>query len=154
MRLTIACVGKPRGFAAEAAEEYLARIRRYAGAELVTVRPERDADRDPPVTQHREGERLLHAVPRGATLIALDTRGRTLTSEAFSRELRGLAEGGIRELAFVVGGPVGLSEEVRRRARFLLSLSAMTLPHELALVVLCEQIYRAFTISRGEPYHK
>jgi 23S rRNA (pseudouridine1915-N3)-methyltransferase len=154
MRLTIACVGRPRGFAAEAAELYLERIERYRPVRLVPVRSERDADREPAVCRRREGERLLGAIPAGGRLVALDARGQAFSSEAFAAFLRKNLEGGVRELAFAVGGPAGLSDEVRGRADLTLSLSALTMAHEVALVVLCEQLYRAFTILRGEPYHK
>lgn len=154
MTLTIACVGRPRGFAADGAREYLARIARYARVELKNVRPERDADANPALARRREGERLLAVVPKGAFVAALDPGGRTLSSEELAAAVRKLAEGGVRDIAFLVGGPVGLSEEVKARARLVLSLSRMTMAHEIALVVLCEQIYRAFTILRGEPYHK
>jgi 23S rRNA (pseudouridine1915-N3)-methyltransferase len=154
MRVTFACVGRPRGPAAEAADDYLRRIARYVPTQLVPVRAERDADRDPEVARRREGERLQDALPAGAFVVALDASGKSHTSESFARFLQDLLRRSVREVAFVVGGPVGLSGEVLARARAVLSLSAMTLPHELALVVLCEQVYRAFTITRGEPYHK
>jgi 23S rRNA (pseudouridine1915-N3)-methyltransferase len=154
VRLTIACVGRPRAYAAEAVQDYLDRIARFAPVRLVPVRAERDADRDPVVARRREGERLLGAIPKGATVVALDARGQSMTSEAFSTELCKLADQGTREVAFLVGGPVGLSEEVLQKSGRVLSLSAMTLAHEIALVVLCEQIYRALAIARGHPYHK
>jgi 23S rRNA (pseudouridine1915-N3)-methyltransferase len=154
MRLVIACVGRPRGFAAEATQQYLTRIERYQPIRLVPVRPERDGDRDPRVCRRREGERLLAAVPAAGRLWALDARGRTFSSEDFAALLRKSLEGGVRELVFAVGGPMGLADEVRTRAELVLSLSPLTLAHEVALVVLCEQIYRAFTILRGERYHK
>jgi 23S rRNA (pseudouridine1915-N3)-methyltransferase len=147
-------VGKPRGFSAQATEEYLGRIARFAPVRLEAVRPERDADGDPPVARRREGERLLAAVPQGASVVALDARGKTFSSEAFAAYLGDLADRGRREVVFLVGGAVGLEEGVRRRADLVLSLSPMTLAHEIALVVLCEQIYRAFTIRRGQAYHK
>lgn len=154
LRLTIACVGRPRGFAADAVSDYLKRLQRYGPARLVPVRAERDPDRDPLVARRREGERLLAARPSGSRLVALDVGGRTFSSEEFAARLGRLADQGVRDVTFVVGGPVGLADEVRAETDWLLSLSPMTLAHEVALVVLCEQLYRACTIQRGERYHK
>ena len=154
MRLTIACVGRPSGWAALASDDYLSRIRRYLPAEMTPARAERDADKEPLVAKKREGERLLGAVPRGAVIVALDPTGKQLDSPGLAKLLGKHQDGGVRELAFLVGGSVGLSDEVREKCQLLLSLSPMTLPHELALVVLCEQLYRACSILRGERYHK
>lgn len=154
LHLRVVCVGKPGGWAAEAADDYLSRVRRYTPSELCVVRPERDADRDPAVARRREGERLYEALPKGAVVVALDPLGKSMDSPAFSQFINKQQNAGIRDLAFLIGGPVGLSDEARSGARMLLSLSPLTLPHELALVVLSEQLYRAFTILRGERYHK
>ncbi|MBW7837050.1 MAG: 23S rRNA (pseudouridine(1915)-N(3))-methyltransferase RlmH [Sphingomonadales bacterium] len=101
----------------------------------------------------REGELLLKALPDGAMVIALDSAGRTLSSDAFAKKLGAWRESG-RVLAFVIGGAEGLSPPVLARADETLSLSAMTWPHALARVLLAEQLYRAHAILSGHPYHK
>jgi 23S rRNA (pseudouridine1915-N3)-methyltransferase len=101
----------------------------------------------------REGERLLERVPSTARLVACDERGDRLTSAQFAT-LVGEARDRAQDLAFMIGGAYGLSDAVRARADRALQLAPWTLPHELARLVLAEQIYRAGTLVRGEPYHK
>ncbi len=100
-----------------------------------------------------EAECLLAPVPERAAVIALDERGQEFTSESLARRLGRLFESE-KESFFLIGGPYGLAEKVLKRARLRLSLSKLTLGHELALLVLCEQLYRVVTILSGEPYHK
>lgn len=101
-----------------------------------------------------EGKALLASLPSGATLVALSPDGRSMDSDQFLRWFVDLAERGVRDLAFVIGGPDGLDASVLQASTYKLSLSAMTLPHELAEVVLMEQLYRALTRWRGLPYHR
>jgi 23S rRNA (pseudouridine1915-N3)-methyltransferase len=101
-----------------------------------------------------EGERLLAKVPDGFELIALDRKGVEWSSERLARHIELLGVNARPGIALMIGGAFGLAPEVLDRADRLLSLSAMTLPHELARLVITEQIYRAGTIQRGEPYHK
>lgn len=154
MRLTTIAIDKVRYRPwRDAADEYLKRIKRYGvrvtELELKPPRGKRsDADQ-----RRAEGELLAAALPDGALSVVLDERGRQLDSPSLAAwigERRDLGQ----PLAFVVGGTNGHAEPIRKRASLLLSLSAMTLPHELARVVLYEQIYRAFTILAGEPYHR
>lgn len=154
MRVTIACVGKPSGFARAGVDDYLERVARYVPVQLKVARPEADADKAPEVAARREGERLLAVLPESAQRVALHPAGKTMDSPAFAKWLGERRDGAVRDVAFVVGGPVGLSAGVLEGAALRLSLSPMTLPHELALLVLCEQLYRALTILRGERYHK
>ncbi len=136
MRLRVVAVGKPRlAYARLGVEEYAARIRRYAPLELVYVR--------------EEGALLPKA--EGHRRVVLDERGRLFTTEEFARLLLGF-EG--ERVAFLVGGAEGHPETVRRGADLLLSLSPLTLQHELALLVLLEQLYRVFTLRAGHPYHR
>ena len=102
----------------------------------------------------REGERLLARIGEGDRVIALAIGGRRYTSEAFAARLQLLRDTGTRSIAFVIGGSLGLSDAVLKRANETLSLSDMTLPHRIARLVLLEQIYRAHKICAGEPYHK
>ena len=153
-RSTIVAAGRLRGWAAEGCEDYLTRLRRHFPVEVVEV-PEADMNRLPPQeVLEAEGERLLKRIPAGAHVVALDReRGKPLSSEDLARKLDSLGVSGRSHVAFVLGGPLGLSPEVLVRADERLSFGPMTLPHALARVVLLEQLYRAVKIGRGEKYH-
>ena len=154
MRLIVIAVGRPRdeGLAA-AIRDYEGRAARYWPLDVHEVREESarggiGAD----VVMRREGERILERAA-GARVVACDAGGTAFTSERFAEWLRRVREEA-RDVAFVIGGAFGLSLDVRERAERTLSLAPWTLPHELARLVLAEQLYRAGTIGRGEPYHK
>ena len=153
-RATIVAVGRLKGWAAEGCEDYLARLRRYFPVEVVEV-PEADMNRNPPQdVLAAEAKRLLKRLPAGAHVIALDREGgERLSSEELARKLDSLGVSGRSNVAFVVGGALGLSPEVLGRADERLSFGPITLPHALARVVLLEQLYRAVKIGRGEKYH-
>ncbi|MBI1808421.1 MAG: 23S rRNA (pseudouridine(1915)-N(3))-methyltransferase RlmH [Gemmatimonadetes bacterium] len=154
MKLVIAAVGKPRNPALAAAiDEYETRAARYWPLEVCEVREEPARSVSADLVREKEGERLAKALPAGAHVVACDVGGTARTSEAFSAWLQQERERG-RDVAFVIGGAYGLSEGVRARAASRLSLAPWTLPHELARLVLAEQLYRAGTIVRREPYHK
>lgn len=154
MRFVVAVVGKPRDAnLAAAIRDYEARAGRYWPLDVHEVREEPARSGSTDVVRRREGERLLAAVPPGAQVVACDVTGRTMASEPFARWLQTLRERA-RDVAILVGGAVGLSDEARARADTALALAPWTLPHELARLVLAEQLYRAGTILRGEPYHK
>jgi len=154
VRLVVAAVGKPRDrHLAAAIEEYETRAARYWPLDVVEVREASGRGVSPADTKRREGERLLERVPDGALLLACDERGDRLTSPDFSALLV-QARDAARDVAFVVGGAYGLDDAVRRAAARSIQLAPWTLPHELARLVLAEQLYRAGTIARGEPYHK
>ena len=139
----------------EASGEYLARIARYVPVELVEVK-EASRGRAASVSRIRklEVERVRAALSRDDRVVALDERGRALSSVVLSERLETWMQAGPRSVAFVVGGPVGLDPDFLRAADERWSLSALTLPHRLARLVLMEQVYRGLTILRGEPYHK
>lgn len=153
MEVVIAAVGRPRtpGLR-EAIREYEARAARYFRLRVEEVPPvdlpEAEAGRA------REGEALLRRVPPGADLIALTRAGKGMSSEGLASYLGDLATYGRAGAAFLVGGAFGLGRPVLERARYRLSLSPMTLTHEMARLLLAEQLYRAGTILRSEPYHK
>jgi 23S rRNA (pseudouridine1915-N3)-methyltransferase len=154
MKVAVIAVGKARGPVGEALAEYETRAARYFAFDTAEVREEAyrrsgDAGR----VRDEEGKRLLARVPPGAEIVALHETGKQLTSPQLAAYLEALAVRG-SGAAFLLGGAYGLSDEVLSRAAVRLSLSAMTLTHELARLVLTEQIYRAGTINRGEPYHK
>lgn len=137
-----------------AVTDYLDRLPREWRATLAAVRAVRRTAGRPGIdVLAAESQRLLAAVPRGALLVALDERGTQLATREFAVRLsRWREQHGV--VAFVIGGADGLHDEVRARAGFLLSLSAMTLPHALARVLLAEQVYRAVSLLAGHPYHR
>ena len=154
MRVIVAVVGKPKDSSlAGAIAEYETRAARYWPLEVVEVREESGRGASPERVKQREGERLRERIGEPARAVICDPGGRAFDSAQFSAWLQGERETG-RDLAFVIGGAHGLSDEIREGARMRLSLAPWTLPHELARLVLAEQLYRAGTIVRGEPYHK
>ncbi len=153
MKVRVVVVGKLKEPHWRAAcDEYLKRLRPYATVEVIEV-PDRDIGADPARAMAAEGADLLRALPEGSHVVALDLDGREVTSEGFSQWLAALMLDGRSDVSFVIGGSAGLAPEVRARAGESLALSRMTLPHQLARVVLLEQVYRAFRIMRNEPYH-
>lgn len=154
MRVVVVAVGKPREAALGAAiSEYETRAARYWPLDVHEVREEPARGSGAELVREREGERLLAKVPAGGEVIACDAGGEAMASEAFAHWLQRKREAA-RTIAFLIGGAFGLSTAVRRAAASRLSLAPWTLPHELARLVLAEQLYRAGTIVRGEPYHK
>lgn len=155
MRITILAVGhKAPGWVQEGFNEYARRMPPEARLELVELKPEeRGPGRTADKARALEGERILAAVPQGATLLALDERGRSVTTQGLSVMLSDWMRDAVHPV-FAIGGADGLSDEVRSRANKLVSLSAMTLPHALVRVVLAEQLYRAWSILARHPYHR
>jgi len=153
VRVVVAAVGRLKEpYFRAAADEYLKRLRPYADVRVVEV-PDQDLAKGVERARQAEAKGLLRALPDGAHVVVLDVRGKQRSSEELAARLEELALSGCSTVAFVVGGTAGLDERVLARADETLSLSAMTLPHQLARVVLLEQLYRAFRIIRGEPYH-
>ena len=155
MKITLLVVGKAGARVAEAVAEFERRAARYWSLDVVEVKEER-ASKGLTETQIRSAEsaRLLEKVPAGAEIVALTRTGATWNSNQFADYLQRLAVEGRAGAAFVIGGALGLSDELIARAGRQLSISSMTLTHELARLILTEQLYRAGTIVRGEPYHK
>ncbi len=156
MNITVIAVGKLKErFWADACAEYLKRTQPYGKVRVVEV-----SDVDPAraggeaQARQREGARIVEALPSQCYVIALSIDGKQRSSEGLSAHLDQLALRGMSDIAFVIGGSTGLDAAVLQRANETLSFGAITLPHNLARVVLLEQVYRAFKISRGEPYHK
>ena len=155
MKITILAVGKlKKSYWREATEQYLRRLSAFAKAVVVEV-PDRDAEeRTGERVQTREAADLLKRMPDDAHVIALDGCGQQRTSEDFALHLEKLALQGRSHLCFIVGGSTGLAPEVLERADEVLSFGSQTWPHNLARVMLAEQLYRAFSIKAGHPYHK
>ena len=153
-RATIVAVGSLKGWAADGAGDYLKRLRHFFPVELVEV-PEEDLNRrSPEEVLSAEARKILKRIPSRAYVISLDReRGEPVSSEKLARRLNSLGISGRSHVAFILGGPLGLSQEVLKRADVLVSFGPVTLPHALARVVLLEQLYRAAKINRGERYH-
>jgi 23S rRNA (pseudouridine1915-N3)-methyltransferase len=153
MKVIVAAVGRPRNAdMAAAIAEFEKRAARYWPLDVREVREASARGVSADVVREKEAERLGQRVD-GAALIACDERGTGMTSEKFAAFLQDARERA-RDVAFVIGGAYGLAESLRARARTRLALAPWTLSHELARLVLAEQLYRAGTIVRGEPYHK
>ena len=154
MALRLVAVGRVKqGAIRESCEEYAGRIRRYDGLTIDEVkearRPEHEADR----ARQMEGESLLRLFSGTDVVVALTRAGQPISSAQLADRLREWRDAA-RSVTFVLGGTFGLSAEVLKRADWQMSLSTLTLPHDVARLVLLEQLYRAHTILRGEPYHK
>lgn len=139
-------------------DEYKKRLSSYAKVDIIEVpdekAPEHLSEQEMEQIKQREGERILAKIPNDAYVIALAIEGKMKSSEQFAASLDKLATYGKSKIAFIIGGSLGLSKQVMQRADEALSFSKMTFPHQLMRLILLEQIYRAFRINRGEPYHK
>jgi len=154
VRIVVALVGKPRDSAlATAIRDYEGRATRYWPLEFREVREESGRSLPPQQVRERESERLVAVVPGGAHVVSCELGGVAMSSEAFAQWLQKRREEA-RDIAFLIGGAHGLGEPAQRMTSTRLSLAPWTLPHEIARLVLAEQLYRAGTIVRGEPYHK
>jgi len=159
MNIQILAIGKVKEkYISDGLQEYLKRIRPYACVEVREVpddkAPEGLSARETEQVKAREGERILRLLKPGQVVIALDSRGRMVSSEQLAEEISGWGLAGKSDLAFIIGGSLGLHSEVINRADLVLSFGNMTFPHQMMRLILMEQIYRAFKINRGEPYHK
>lgn len=159
MKITLVTVGKIKEkFFADAIAEYSKRLSRYCRLEIVQVADEKTPDGAGEALERaikeREGERILSQIRDGAYVIALAIQGRMMDSEELAKKIDRLGIGGTSQIVFIIGGSLGLSEAVLKRADEQLSFSRMTFPHQLMRVILLEQIYRSYRIIAGEPYHK
>jgi 23S rRNA (pseudouridine1915-N3)-methyltransferase len=151
MRRHLIAVGRCRDAAVTGLfEDYATRL----SPRLTLVEVEERKKPPPPDIKAREAKLLLAALPPGATVVALDERGKTLDSPGLAARIGRWRDAGVQDLAFVIGGADGLDDSVRQRADLLLSLSALTWPHMLVRVLIAEQLYRAETILSGHPYHR
>ena len=159
MKITLVTVGKIKEkFYTDAIAEYTKRLSRYCKLEIVQVADEKTPDKASETEERqikeREGKRVLAQIKEGAYVIALAIQGEMLSSEQLAGKLERLGIEGQSQLVLVIGGSLGLSEGVLRRADYQLSFSRMTFPHQLMRVILLEQLYRSYRIIQGEPYHK
>ena len=159
MNVRILCVGKIKEkFYRDAIDEYVKRLSKYCSVSVVEVPDEKTSenasDTEIDIVKDKEGERLLKHINDRDFVIALAILGKQMDSVAFSKYIEDLGIQGKSSLVFVIGGSLGLSDNVLRRADYQISFSKMTFPHQLMRVILSEQIYRAMRIMKNEPYHK
>ena len=159
MKIKIVTVGKLKEkYLKDGIAEYSKRISRFAAVEMIELADEKTPDRASDSENEKildlEGNRILSTIGDREFVVVLAIEGKTLSSEEFSKQLEQASINGYSTLTFVIGGSLGLSPKVKNRANLSLSFGRLTLPHQLMRLVLVEQIYRAFTIQQGSPYHK
>ena len=159
MKITLVTVGKIKEkFFEDAIKEYSKRLSRYCKLEILQVADEKTPEGASETVElqikEKEGQRILSLIRDDAYVIALAIEGKMLDSEELAERIEKLGVSGISQIVFVIGGSLGLSAQVMKRADYALSFSRMTFPHQLMRVVLLEQIYRSYRIIQGEPYHK
>jgi len=159
VNITIVSVGKLKEkYLKMGIDEYVKRLGGYAKMDLVEVpdekAPEQLSEAEMDIVKKKEGERILAKISPDAYVIALAINGKMKTSEQMAADMESLMTYGKSKIAFVIGGSLGLHEDVLKRADEQQSFGKMTLPHQLMKLVLVEQIYRSFRIMKGEPYHK
>ena len=158
-RVTVLCVGKLKEkFYIDAATEYVKRLQRHCKLELIELPEQRLPDDPSPAEIQKalrtEGDAIRERLPKGGAVIALCIEGRPCSSEELSRRMAEFGVQGKTQLTFLIGGSVGLDEDLKRQADWRLSMSPMTFPHHMARIMLLEQIYRAYQIAGGTKYHK
>ena len=159
MKITVLGVGKVKEkFFTDAIKEYSKRLSRYCKLEIVEVADEKTPDGASELVvsqiKEKEAERMEKYLPDSAYVIALAIEGKKLTSEKLAEKIDSLGISGTSHLVFLIGGSLGMSDRLLKRADYLLSFSDMTFPHQLMRVILLEQVYRSYRIIHGEPYHK
>lgn len=159
MKITVVCVGKIKEkYFTMAIDEYSKRLSRYCKLNIIEVPDEKTPDNASEAEElqikKKEGERILSHIKDSEYVIALAIQGKMLDSVELAKKLESLGTYGDSSITFVIGGSLGLADEVLKRANMKLSFSPMTFPHQLMRVVLLEQVYRAYRINYGEPYHK
>lgn len=159
MNISVICVGKLKEkYWSQAVEEYSKRLKSYCSLQMIELKETRLPDKAGPceelAVKEGEGREILKKIKDNMYVITLEVKGDMLSSEKLADKIEKMGLCGNSNIAFVIGGSLGLSEEVSRRADFKLSFSKMTFPHQMMRVILLEQIYRSFKIIRNETYHK
>lgn len=154
MKIKIVSVGSIKEkFLKNAISEYLKRLTRFAKIEIIEVDETKIQNKSEEQVKKEEGERLLKRIGQDEFVFLLDLKGELISSEVLAQKINDLINKGISPLTFVIGGTLGLSEEVRKRANIKLSISKMTFTHQMCRMIILEQIYRAFKIINNEEYH-
>ena len=159
MKITVITVGKIKEkFTRDAIAEYAKRLSKYCKLEIIEVADEKTQENASEIVcnqiRQKEGERILKYIREDAFVVTLEIKGKLLTSEELAEKIEKLGVQGTSHIIFVIGGSIGLSQEVMKKSNFALSFSKMTFPHQLMRVILLEQVYRSYRIISGEPYHK
>ena len=159
MKISIICVGKIKeSFYRQAIDEYAKRLSKYCKFEVIEVADEKTPDKASEIQENqikeKEADRILDKIKDDAYVFTLEIKGKRFTSEGFADCIQNVTLRGKSHLAFVIGGSLGLHDKVLKRSDQAISFSDMTFPHQLMRVILSEQIYRAYRIINGEPYHK
>ena len=159
MKITLITVGKIKEkYLKDAIAEYTKRLSKYCKLKMIEVEDEKTPNQASNTMEEairdREGARILRHIKEDSYVVSLEIKGKMLSSEQLADKIENLGIAGTSHIYFVVGGSIGLSTEVTKRANFALSFSAMTFPHQLMKVILLEQIYRSYRIISKEPYHK
>ena len=157
MNVNIICVGKLKEkYLKEAQSEYLKRISRFAKVKIIELNDEKltGSESLDKIAKNKEGENIINKIPKNSYIFAMDIKGKQYTSTDFAKELNSLSVSGKSDFTFIIGGSLGLSEDVLKIANKKMSFSLMTFPHQLFRVMLLEQIYRCFKINNNETYHK
>ncbi|WP_455543540.1 23S rRNA (pseudouridine(1915)-N(3))-methyltransferase RlmH [Intestinibacter sp.] len=159
MRINIVCVGKIKEkYLKLGIDEFKKRLSKYCKLEIIELEdekaPENLSDKEMLMIKEKEGKKILSKIKDNSYVIALAIDGKNLSSEELAEIINKLGVRGISNITFVIGGSLGLSDEVLSRADYKLSFSKMTFPHQLMRLILLEQVYRAYRINNGEPYHK
>lgn len=159
MRINIVCVGKIKEkYLKLGIDEFKKRLSKYCKLEIIELEdekaPENLSDKEMLIIKEKEGKKILSKIKDNSYVIALAIDGKNLSSEELAQTINKLGVRGVSNITFVIGGSLGLSDEVLSRVDYKLSFSKMTFPHQLMRLILLEQVYRAYRINNGEPYHK
>lgn len=158
MKFHVICIGKLKeSYLREGVAEFIKRMRPYGGVAITELNESKIGDKPSDVDRKQvvkeEGQRLLKAVPKSAYTVLLDVYGKTMSSETMATMISKLEVDGISDMAFIIGGAFGVSDELRQSVKYKLSFSPMTFTHQMVRLLLVEQIYRSVKINRNEPYH-
>ena len=159
MNIRIICIGKLKEkYWQDASNEYIKRLKPFCNIEIVELKEykitKNPSPKDEEIVKIKEGEAILSKIKDGDYVISLEILGKQISSEMMAEKLIGITNQGYSDFDFVIGGSLGLSDEVSKRANFKLSFSLMTFPHQMMRIILLEQIYRIFMINKGTSYHK
>lgn len=159
MNISLICIGNLKEkYWAQAVEEYSKRLSAFCRFSVIQLNEERISNNPSPGEIDRilnaEGKRILEKIPKNSYVISMCIEGKQISSNELSQKIEDISLSGKSSLCFIIGGSRGLSQQVKQRSDFKLSMSKMTFPHQMARVILCEQIYRAFEISSNGKYHK
>lgn len=159
MNINIITVGRIKEkYIKEGINEFSKRLSRYAKLKIIEIddekAPENLSQKDMEKVMEKEGEKIISKIPQNSFIISLEIEGKSISSEMLSKKIEDIMISGNNDITFIIGGSLGLSNEVKMMSNFKLSFSKMTFPHQFMRLILLEQIYRAFRIMKNEPYHK